>query len=177
MTPPRDRRPPRSLAEGDPGRAPDDELDRWTAADLDPGSGSDDPWPAGRPPVDPVRDRRRPDDLRPDDREPRWPRPSLPRPTPVRVVLAIALIASTGVVAYGLIDRDAAQLPVLTAGCYVSGVVFVLLALAGAWAAYSQARIGSGLRALVYAVMGGLAALISAGCFVFGVVLTMTLKG
>ena len=89
----------------------------------------------------------------------------------------LALIASTGVVVYGLTARDATQIPALTAGLYVSGVVFVLLALAGAWAASSQARDGSGLRALMYAVMGGVAALVSAGCFALGVILTLTLKG
>ncbi len=96
--------------------------------------------------------------------------------TPVRVILALALVGAGAVVAYGLVARDQTQLPVLTAGLYVSGVVFALLALAGAWAAFSQARDGSGLRALVYSLLGGATALVSAVCFALGAILTLTAK-
>jgi type VI protein secretion system component VasF len=97
--------------------------------------------------------------------------------TPVRVTLGIALLVSAGVVGYGLLVRDATQMPVLTAGTYIIGVVFALLALAGAWAAYRQAQEGSGGRALVYAVLGGLAALLAAGSFAGAIILTLTLDG
>jgi hypothetical protein len=104
----------------------------------------------------------------PDDQEPEppdWPDRPPPRRrtiTPLRVTLGIALLVSLGVVGYGLVARDATQVPVLTAGEFISGVVFGLLALAGAWASYSRSREGSPGRALVYAVMGGIAALLAA---------------
>jgi hypothetical protein len=97
------------------------------------------------------------------------------RITPLRVTLAIALLVSLAVVAYGLLARDATQLPMLTAGEFISGIVFALLALAGAWAAYSRSREGSTGRALVYAVMGGIAALLAAGSLAFAIILTLTL--
>ena len=96
--------------------------------------------------------------------------------TPVRVTLTIALLASIGVVTYGLVARDATQIPVLTAGTYIIGIVFALLALAGAWAAYSRSREGSTGRALVYAVMGGISALLAAASLAFAIILTLTLK-
>jgi hypothetical protein len=97
------------------------------------------------------------------------------RITPLRVTLGIALLVSLAVVGYGLVARDATQLPMLTAGEFISGIVFALLALAGAWAAYSRSREGSTGRALVYAVMGGLAALLAAGSLAFAIILTLTL--
>ena len=95
--------------------------------------------------------------------------------TPLRVTLGIALVVSLGVVGYGLVARDATQLPVLTAGEFISGIVFALLALAGAWASYSRSREGSTGRALVYAVLGGLAALLAAASLALALILTRTL--
>ena len=142
--------------------------------------------------VDDYPDRRYPDARYPetgfpDPGYPGYPDPSeapgppVPRPrrqrriTPLRVVLGIALVASLAVVVYGLLARDATQLPMLTAGEFISGIVFALLALAGAWAAYSRSREGSTGRALVYAVMGGFAALLAAGSLAFAIILALTL--
>jgi hypothetical protein len=98
-----------------------------------------------------------------------------PRLTPLRVFLGIALLATMLVVGYGLLARDATQIPVLTAGEYTSGLVFVLLALAGAWASFSRARDGESGRALVYALLGGLSALLAAGSFAAAIILTLAL--
>ena len=109
----------------------------------------------------------------------RLPRPHLGRPrlTPVRVTLGIALIGCLGLVTYGLVARDATQIPVLTAGEFVTGIVFALLALAGAWAAFSRARGGQSGRALLYAILGGVAALLSAGAFAGAVIQALILNG
>ncbi|MDP9482844.1 MAG: hypothetical protein M3P84_06435 [Chloroflexota bacterium] len=112
------------------------------------------------------------------DESPDWPEPRPRRRrtiTPLRVTLGIALLVSLAVVAYGLLARDATQLPMLTAGEFISGIVFALLAVAGAWAAYSRSREGSTGRALVYAVLGGVAALLAAGSLAFAVILALTL--
>jgi hypothetical protein len=102
-------------------------------------------------------------------------RPARPRVTPLRLFLTIALIASSVVVGYGLLARDATQMPVLTAGEFISGLVFVMLSLAGAWAAFSRAREGESGRALVYALLGGVTALMAAGSFAAAIILTLTL--
>lgn len=114
--------------------------------------------------------------MSPDQAPPAQPR-RLPRPriTPVRAFLTIALVASSLVVAYGLIARDATQIPVLTAGVFISGIVLVMVALAGAWAAFSRAREGESGWALVYAVLGGLAAVVAAGAFATAIILTLAL--
>ena len=116
-----------------------------------------------------------PPDLPAEPEEPAVQRRRGRRLTPVRVTLAIALAVSAAVVGYGLLVRDATQMPVLTAGTFIIGIVFSLLALAGAWAAYRRAQEGSGGRALVYAVLGGVAALLAAGSFAGAIILTLTL--
>ena len=113
-----------------------------------------------------------PDDL-PDERDQIARGPLL---TPLRVFLGIALIASSGVVVYGLVARDTTQMPMLTAGEFMSGVVFLLLALAGAWAAFSRARDGESGRALLYALLGGICILVAAGSFAAAIILALTLQ-
>ncbi len=115
--------------------------------------------PASAPPLDE------------SEREPRSP-----RLTPLRAFLGIALIASSAVVAYGLLARDATQIPMLTAGEFISGIVFVLLALAGAWAAFDRARDGESGRAFIYALLGGLCVLVAAGSFAAAIILSLTLR-
>lgn len=95
--------------------------------------------------------------------------------TPLRVTLGIALIVSTGVVVYGLVVRDSSQMPALVVGEFISGIVFILLGLAGAWAAFSRARDGEGFKALVYALLGGICVLLGAGSLAAAIILTLTL--
>ena len=112
--------------------------------------------------------------LEPPD-EPPPPEPRRRLITPLRVMLGLAVLGSIAVVGYGLLARDETQLPMMTAGVFVSGLTFVLLALAGAWAAYSRARDGSAGSALVYAFLGGIAALLAAAFFATAIVLLLTL--
>ncbi len=78
--------------------------------------------------------------------------------------------------AYGLLARDATQIPMLTAGEFISGIVFVLLALAGAWAAFDRARDGESGRAFIYALLGGICVLVAAGSFAAAIILSLTLR-
>ncbi len=96
--------------------------------------------------------------------------------TPLRVTLGIALVGSLVIVAYGLLARDSTQLPMLTAGEAISGVVFGLLALAGAYAAYQNASAGRNGRAVVYAVLGGIAAVAAAGSIAAAVILGLVIR-
>lgn len=104
------------------------------------------------------------------------PRVGLPRVTALRTILGIALLGSLLLVAYGVIARDATQIPVLTAGMAINGVVFGLLALAGAWAAFRQAADGRSGRAFVYAALGGAAALFAAGSMAVAVILALVAR-
>ncbi len=104
------------------------------------------------------------------------PRVGLPRVTALRATLGIALIGSLLLVAYGVFARDATQIPVLTAGVAINGLVFGLLALAGAWASFRQAADGRSGRAFTYAVLGGAAALFAAGSMAAAVILALVAR-
>ena len=91
--------------------------------------------------------------------------------TPLRLTLGGATLVSVLVVLYGLTVRDASQLPVLTAGGAISGIVFAVLAGVGAWTAYHESAAGRSGRAFGYAFLGGIAALSSAAAFAGAVIL------
>jgi hypothetical protein len=133
-----------------------------------------DDYPDRRYTADDYPDPADPDPTEPPDGPARRPRRRRPI-TPLRVTLGIALLVSLAVVGYGLVARDATQLPVLTAGEFITGIVFALLALAGAWAAYSQSRAGSSGRAFGYAVLGGVAALLAAGSLAAAIIQALIL--
>ncbi len=95
------------------------------------------------------------------------------RVTPTRVTLAIALGGSTVFILYGLVARDATQIPTLCAGFAVYGIVFAALALAGAVGTYRTAQTGDAARSFTLALLGGIAALIAAGSFALAIVLAL----
>ncbi len=95
------------------------------------------------------------------------------RLTPMRVTLGIALFGSTLFVLYALTVRDAAQIPMLAAGSAVLGIVFGALALAGGIATYRAGRDGESGRAFGLALLGGLAAVVAAGCFAAAAILAL----
>jgi uncharacterized membrane protein (DUF4010 family) len=93
--------------------------------------------------------------------------------TATRVTLALALIGSLAYVAYAISVRDTRQIPLLASGAVVLGLVFSALAIAGGVATYHAGREGRLLRALLVAIAGGIAGLIAAGAFAFGLVLVL----
>ena len=99
------------------------------------------------------------------------------RITPARVMLAVALVGSVLFVVYGVIVRDATQVPMLSAGFGVLGIVFSALALAGAVATFRAATEGRGGRAFAFALLGGGAAILAAACFSSAVVLALVWRG
>ncbi len=92
-------------------------------------------------------------------------------------MLAIALTGSALFVLYGIVVRDATQVPMLCAGFGVLGIVFSALALGGAVATYRAASEGRGGRAFALALLGGAAAIVAAGCFATAVVLALVWRG
>jgi hypothetical protein len=81
------------------------------------------------------------------------------------VVVALALVGSLAYILYVVLAIDEEQIPLLAAGFAVLGASFVAVAigaLVGMWRAASRA---DGGRALVLAIVGGLAGLAAIGCF------------
>jgi hypothetical protein len=103
-------------------------------------------------------------------------RPSSPSRgiSPGFVILAIALIGSVAYVLFAITVRDPSQIPLLTSGAVVLGIVFAALAAFCAratWRAGLEARNG---RAVGLGIVGGIAAMIAAGCFAGAVILVLT---
>ena len=94
--------------------------------------------------------------------------------SPGLVILAIALIGSVAYVLFAITVRDPSQIPLLTSGAVVLGIVFTALAIYGGratWRAGLEARDG---RAIAFGLLGGIAAIIAAGCFAGAIVLFLT---
>jgi hypothetical protein len=87
------------------------------------------------------------------------------------VLIVIALIASIAYLAYAISVRDASQIPLLASGAVVLGIVFAAIAGVGARATWRSSVDGRDARAFGHAVLGGIAALIAAGCFAGAVIL------
>jgi hypothetical protein len=91
--------------------------------------------------------------------------------TATGVLIVIALIASIAYLAYAISVRDASQIPLLASGAVVLGIVFAAIAGVGARATWRSSVDGRDARAFGHAVLGGIAALIAAGCFAGAVIL------
>ena len=94
--------------------------------------------------------------------------------SPGLVMLMLALIGSVAYVLFAITVRDPSQIPLLTSGAVVLGIVFAALAVfcaRGTWRAGLQARNG---RAILLGLCGGIAAMISAGCFAVAAILFLT---
>jgi hypothetical protein len=98
------------------------------------------------------------------------------RITPVRVALFIALVGSLAYVAFAITVRDASQIPMLSSGAAALGIVFAALALSGAYATYRAGLERRSGRALVLALLGGIAAMLAAGSIAAAVVLALVLQ-
>jgi len=95
------------------------------------------------------------------------------RVTPIRVILIVALLGSLGYTFFALTVRDTSQIPMLSSGAAILGLVFSALALAGGismWRAGVDRRQAASFG---MAVLGGVAAMIALGCFAFAIVLAL----
>jgi hypothetical protein len=88
-------------------------------------------------------------------------------------VVAIALVGTLAYLAFALTVRDASQIPMLSSGAAVLGVVFAVVSLGGGLSAYRSGKEGRGARAFASAAFGGVAAMIAAGCFAAAIVLAL----
>ena len=96
------------------------------------------------------------------------------RITPTRAVLAIAFVGSLAYIAYAILRvEDSAQIPMVTTGTAVLGLVFTALSVGGAirmWRAWQDRMQG---RTVFFAVAGGIAGMIALGCFAGAIVLAL----
>ena len=92
------------------------------------------------------------------------------RITPTRVFLVVALTGSVAYAAWAITVRDERQLPMLSAGAAVVGLVFVSISAAGAIEVVRSARRGEGGRSFLAALFGGIAGVIALGCFAVALV-------
>lgn len=108
-----------------------------------------------------------------DGRRRRGPRIGPLEITPTRVTVLLALLGSVAYLAYAVTVRDASQIPMLTSGAAVLGIVFAALAVSGLVATWRAGVDGEGGRALLSAIFGGIAALVAAGCIAAAVILAL----
>ncbi len=92
------------------------------------------------------------------------------RISPVVVFLLIAVIGSVIYMAYAVTVREPSQIPLLASGLVVLAIVFGALAgycLRETWRAGGD---GQGRRALLLSIVGGIAAIVAAGCVAFAII-------
>ena len=100
------------------------------------------------------------------------------RVTPLRVAFAIALMGSALFNAYAIIVvRDTPQIPMLSAGFLVIGIVFAALTVGGGIATFRAGAEGRPRDAMLLAIGGGLVGIAAAGCFAVSVSLALTWGG
>ena len=97
--------------------------------------------------------------------------------TPIRAALAVGLLGSLLYIAVAIVFvRDAAQLPMVTSGVAVLGIVFGALSIGGAIRMWRAWQDGAQAQTVVFAVLGGLAGMIALGCFAGALVLALVWK-
>ena len=100
------------------------------------------------------------------------------RITPTRAVLAIAFVGSLAYIAHAVLRvEDSAQIPMVTTGTAVLGLVFTALSVGGAirmWRAWQDRMQG---RTVFFAVAGGISGMIALGCFAGAIVLALMWGG
>jgi hypothetical protein len=93
------------------------------------------------------------------------------RLSPGVVFLAVALIGSIVYLGYAITVRDASQIPLLASGAVVLAIAFAALTVYSFGAMLRAGREGRGGRSILIAVVGGLAAMATAGCLAGAIVL------
>jgi hypothetical protein len=110
----------------------------------------------------------------------RDPKPTRLGPIPISatgVLIVVALVGSLAFLAYTITVRDTTQIPLLAAGAVVLGIVFVAIAVVGGRATWRSSVRGSDARAFAHALVGGVAALVAAGCFAAAIILFLIRTG
>ena len=99
------------------------------------------------------------------------------RPAPGPVFLVIAVVGSIAYLLYAITVRDASQIPLLASGAVVLGIAFGALAIYCLRASWRAGGDGRGGRALFVALIGGGAAIATAGCLAGALILFQLAAG
>ncbi len=99
------------------------------------------------------------------------------RLSPGAVFLAIAVVGSIAYVGYAITVRDASQIPLLASGAIVLGLAFAALTAYCFRAVLRLGREQRSGRAMLLALVGGGAAIATAGCFAGAVILFQLAAG
>ena len=103
-------------------------------------------------------------------------RPARPVPdggrriSPGLVFLVLAVVGSVIYMAYAVTVRETSQIPLLASGLVVLAIVFAALALYCLRETWRAGREDRGRRALLFAVVGGVAAMVACGCTAFAII-------
>lgn len=94
------------------------------------------------------------------------------RITPIRAVLVLAFLGSLAYIAYAILRvEDDTQIPMVTSGAAVLGLVFAAVSVGAAirmWRAWQDGQQG---QTVAFAVVGGVTGMIALGCFAGALVL------
>ena len=93
------------------------------------------------------------------------------RISPGLVFLAVAIVASAAYVLYAITVRDASQIPLLASGMVVLAIAFGALTVYAFSAVLRAGVEGRGGRAILIALLGGVAAIVTAGCVAGSIIL------
>jgi hypothetical protein len=93
--------------------------------------------------------------------------------TPLRVVAGLAIAASLGLLLYGLVRRDQAQIPILSAGLVILGLTLLGTGFWSALGAHRNARAGRSRPAFAGALFGGVCVLAGSAALTWAVVLAL----
>ncbi len=107
------------------------------------------------------------------DRRRPAPQRSGSRVSPGVIFLVIAIVLSVVYAIYAVTVRDTSQIPLLASGAVVLGIAFGAFALYTLSAVWRAGVEGRGGKAILLGLVGGGAAMVSAGCFAGAIVLFM----
>ena len=99
------------------------------------------------------------------------------RPTPGLVFLLIAVVGSVAYLLYAITVRDASQIPLLASGAVVLGLAFGALSIYCLRSSWRVGADGRGGRAFGVALIGGGAAIATAGCLAASIILFQLAAG
>jgi len=99
------------------------------------------------------------------------------RISPGVVFLVVAIVASLAYMGYAVTVRETSQIPLLASGAVVLSVVFAALAAYSLRATWRAGEVGRGRRALLLSLVGGGAAMATAGFAAGAIILFQVSSG
>ncbi|MBI2762211.1 MAG: hypothetical protein HYX54_00410 [Chloroflexi bacterium] len=94
--------------------------------------------------------------------------------TPFRIILALGFVGSLAYIAWAILKvKDSAQIPMVTTGIGVLGIVFAAASAGGAVRMWQAWKRGRQAETVLFALLGGIAGLLALGSFAGTLVLSL----